>query len=217
MRLAARSDLRFVESGDDLIRLLLESLSRFQADLQGELRTVVGLWNESTTGNDPKGENHLANAIALHLRQDLAGRQIIIGRELILQVGILGAAGGLRTDIDVVAIGKKDPHRSIDRVRAVIEVKGSWNPSVNTALSTQLVQQYMKPHGIQNGLYVVGYYTCDSWKQGAKSSRSKSLGTKEKLETILEMQAVQHSNALHRVRAVVLDTSLPSQPAESGV
>ena len=209
MRVAERAELRLVESGSDLLDVLKESLERLQQDLQGELRAVVGLWNESEQGNVPKREEHLANAIARHFRQDLRDRQLVIGRELILQVGILGGASGQRTDIDVVANSRPGSNRMTEQIRVTIEVKGSWNPSVPTAMKDQLVLQYLDPHSIPNGLYVVGQFACSSWRRGSALARSLKLGTVEALVTTLSNQAMSLTTAMRNVRAFVLDASLP--------
>jgi hypothetical protein len=211
MRLVERGELRLIESGLDLVSLVVDSLARFQDDLRGELRAVVGLWNESLSGNTPKGEEHLANAIARHLRQDLRDRQVVIGRELILQIGVLGGAKGKRTDIDIVATGRPNTNRTAEKLRLVIEVKGSWNPSVLTAMKDQLVDRYLDPHRIQNGLFVVGRYDCPLWRKGAKRARSARLGSVDALSTTLSAQAAAVTNAIRLVGAMVLDTSLPAR------
>jgi hypothetical protein len=212
MRLAERSDLRLVESGIQLLEVLEESLLRLEAELQGELRSVVGLWNESSAGNQPKSEGHLANEVVRHLRRDLQERRVVIGRELILQIGIVGGAAGLRTDIDVVAQSEVGTAHSEEVIRAVIEVKGSWNPDVSTAMNEQLVQDYMDPHRIRYGLYLVGYYTCGSWKMCAARSRSVRLGDKAALTATLIQQARGLTTPLRQVRAFVLNTALPDSP-----
>lgn len=214
MRLAERRDLRLAESGSQLLDVLLESLARLQQDLQGQWRSVVGLWNEDTAGNTPKREEHLSNEIARHLARDLAEQRLVIGRELVLQIGVLGAAEGLRTDIDVVANAAPGTNRSIEQLRVVIEVKASWNPEVLTAMEQQLVKKYLQPHRIRHGLYLVGDYTCGSWKAGRQRQRSQALGGRSALTKILAEQAQSLTTPLLEVRSLVLDTSLPDAPGK---
>jgi hypothetical protein len=135
----------------------------------------------------------------------------VVGRELILQVGIGGGAAGLRTDIDVVANATSGTDRAVQQVRAVIEVKGSWNPEVLTALHDQLVAQYLEPHAIRYGLYLVGDFTCELWTQSPGKSRSVALGGRVALSAELARQAQAATNGIREVRARVLDTSLPAQ------
>lgn len=209
MRLAESPDLRLVESGTQLLDIIEESLARLQQELQGQWRAVVGLWNESKDGNSPKAEEHLSNEVARYLNRDLADRRLVIGRELVLQVGVVGGATGLRTDIDVVANATSGTNRTIEQIRAVIEVKGSWNAEVSTAMKHQLVDKYLDPHGIRHGIYLVGDYSCESWRPSAASRRSKGLGGKAAVMEMLTGQAHVLTTPLREVRAVVLDTSLP--------
>ncbi len=215
LQLAERADLRLVESGADLLSLLRESVDRFQDDLQGELRSVTGLWNEGSRRNSPKGEEHLTNAIARHLRQDLQGRRIVVGRELILQIGVSGGAPGRRTDIDVVAVAREGAERISRDIRAIIEVKGSWNPSVRASMKTQLVNGYLDPQRIPVGLFIVGQYACSAWRPEARKTRSASLGAVRILQGVLDAQAASLTNAVRLVAAVVLDTSLPGRPRQT--
>lgn len=211
MRLAERQDLRIVESSNQLLDVICESLAKLQDELQGELRSVVGLWNEGKSGNDPKSEEHFSNEIARHLKRDLADRGAVIGRELRIQLGIPGGAGGLRTDIDVQAPAVRAARASGDVPRVIVEVKGSWNPQVKTAMQQQLVESYLDPHKVNAGLYVVGHFTCGSWVQGRKYKQSVGCGAKSELEGMLQRQAKELTNAIREVRVIVLDTSLPDR------
>jgi hypothetical protein len=185
MRLAERSELRLIESGFDLLNRVRTSLARFQDDLRGELRAVVGLWNESPRGNTPKGEEHLANAIARHLRQDLRDRQIVIGRELILQVGVLGGAKGQRTDIDVRAWSSQHP------------------PNDGEVASRHRGERFME-------FICLDGHEGPSWRSDANRARSARLGSVEALSARLSAQAADLSNAMRLVQSLVLDTSLPA-------
>jgi hypothetical protein len=210
MRLAEHQDLRIVESSTQLLDVVCESLVKLQDELQGELRSVVGLWNEANGGNDPKSEEHLSNEIARHLKRDLADRRVVIGRELRIQIGIPGAAGGLRTDIDVQAPAMRSGRASGEVPRVIIEVKGSWNPQVKTAMRDQLVRTYLEPHKVSGGLYVVGHYTCNSWVTGRRYKQSVACGARSELQAALAQQATELTSAIREVRAIVLDTSLPN-------
>lgn len=217
VKLAEQRGTRLVESGTQLLDILEESIERFQHELQGELRSVVGLWNEGSGGNRPKPEAHLSNEITRHLRRDLVARQVVIGRELMMQVGIEDGAPGLRTDIDVVARAAPGSNRAIESIRAVIEVKGSWNAEVMRALKDQLVDRYLDPHHIRSGLYLVGWYTCGSWREGRDRRRSELLGDRETVQASLTAQAVGVTSSVREVRAFVLNVSLPDKAGPAAV
>ena len=217
MALAGTPHLRLVESGGQLLDLVVESLGRLQQELQGQWRSVVGLWDERAKGRwVPKQESHLAHELARHLQRDLGDRGVVIGRELVLQIGISGGAGGLRTDIDVTATALEATRRAVRQVRVVIEVKGSWHPDVLTALRRQMVDQYMTPHGVRQGLYVVGEYTCASWVNSASKRRSIRLGGPEALAHAIKQQAAAVTNEMREVRATVLNVALPAARRSSG-
>lgn len=209
MRLAERTDLRIVESSGQLLDVISESLVRLQDELQGEWRSVVGLWNESKGGSTPKSEEHLSNEVARHLKRDLAAKGVAIGRELQVQILVPGGAPGLRTDIDVQAPAIAASERKMEVPRVIVEVKGSWNAGLSQAMRTQLVETYLDPHKVRGGIYLVGYFTCESWKKGHQRRQSASCGTLREVQVALSGQAAQLTNALREVRAVVLDVRLP--------
>lgn len=209
VRLAERSDLRLVESSAQLLDVIIESLTRLQGELQGEWRSVVNLWNEAKSGNEPKSEEHLSQEVARHLKRDLKERGVVVGRELQIQMLVHGGAGGLRTDIDVQAPTSSVGNRSVELPRAIIEVKGSWNPEVPSAMQEQLVDRYLDPQHVRAGLFLVGYFTCKSWVKGRRYRESCRRGSQAELEAMLRQQAAGLTNAMRVVRACVLNTSLP--------
>lgn len=236
MEMAIQPHLRQVQSGGQLLDILEESLDRLQRDLQGELRSVVGLWDQqrprgtrytSARANGqatkrlpatwrPKDEGHLANEVARHLRRDLAERGVIVGRELVVQVGTPGGAPGLRTDLEIRARPAGESVGTIPDIRVIIEVKGSWNREVLTAMKAQLVEDYLDAHHVRHGIYLVGAYTCDAWENSAEKSQSARLGTRAELTHDLREQARALSNPLRDVRAVVLNVALPAAQPRSG-
>jgi len=231
MAMAEQPHLRQVRSSEQLLDILEESLDRLQRDLQGELRSVVGLWDEqrprprraaagrmsrgaakrATSTWRPKDEGHLANEIARHLRRDLGERGVIVGRELVVQVGISGGAPGLRTDLDIRARPAGASAATVPDIRVIIEVKGSWNREVLTAMRTQLVEDYLNSLDVRHGIYLVGAYTCDAWEESEEKRRSARLGSRAELQCRLSEQALELSSPLRQVRAVVLQMSLPAE------
>ncbi len=200
MSLVRSNEVRLVRNGDELTTLLLESLRRLEAKLQGEVAAATDLWDEKPRWR-PKGEERLSDYIVRHLREDLAERGIVANREVKITRG--------RTDIhvDAVALPGGDGYATAS---AVIEVKGCWNTDLDTAMKEQLVDHYLAGGGRSHGIYVVGWFMCSRWDDDdyRKSNASKH-------ESIQAMMASLHKQAAElsvggiSVRAVVLDASLP--------
>jgi hypothetical protein len=164
--LAARPELRFVESGEQLLRVIGESLERAQEELQGETPAVRDLWNDLGRRGDvrhytPKSENELSDWLARFMRRDLAGRRIVVNREVEISRPA-GAALGERTDIHVTAVSS-DPERP-SHIRAIVEVKGCWHRELRTALETQLIARYLRGTDNRYGFYVAGWFTSERWE-----------------------------------------------------
>ena len=119
-------------------------------------------------------------------------------------------------DVRAPALGARDDGGRGPEPRAIIEVKGSWNPEVPTAMGAQLVRDYLEPHGVRAGLYVVGWYSCTAWASNSGKSRSDALGPLPVLRATLNAQATGLTTPLRDVRAVVLDATLPDAPAPAG-
>lgn len=206
---------RLVRDGEQLLSIVVESLGRYQRYLQGDLPAVVDLWDYSTKSRPrPRDEGHFADHIARFLKSDLEGRGIAVGCELVVRRGGKGRAAGLRTDIYVTAavasaVGADRTDGEIASV--VIEVKGSWHDEVLSAMRTQLVEGYLREHaGTRFGIYVVGDFTCDAWVNCVGLRRSRALGGIDVLRQRLDTGAMELSRDGVRIRAVVLDTSLPT-------
>ncbi len=202
---------RLVRDVDQLLDLVVESLNRYQRELKGDLPAVVNLWDYSTENKPrPRDEGHFADDVARFLKKDLEGRGIAVGCELVVRRGGKGRPSGLRTDIYVNATLAASNGAEGDVASIVIEVKGSWHDEVLTAMRTQLVEGYLREHaGTRRGIYLVGDYTCDHWVAGSALNRSKALGGVAALQKRLDAQAEELSTGGARVRAIVLDTSLP--------
>jgi hypothetical protein len=220
LTLAERREARRVESGRQLLDVVTESLRRLEHELQGELREVDLLW-ERWSGRQrqrPRNEEALSNHVARHLRRDLAQRNVVIGRELVVQTGVVGAVRGDRTDLDVHATTDRGADTASSTVRAIVEVKGSWNRDLYSAMEHQLVARYLDPLGIQHGMYLIGYFTCSSWDPADhRRSASQQNGTPSQVRTRLESQATQLSSGAREVRVTILDYTLPVRPPRRGV
>jgi hypothetical protein len=217
LQLTRDPDARLVRNGADLLDVLEESLSRLESRLQGETPAAIDLWNDAAKGPAettkkgkvfrPKNEPALSDYIKRHLDLDLRERGVIINREVEIRPP-LGGAKGERTDVHVnVAAPTGEPGVS-EKVTAIIEVKGCWNPELNDAMKTQLVQRYLKDNECRHGLYLIGWCMCDQWDAG-DDRRGRTPGTTiaQARERFLQ-QAAALSTDGREIRAVVLNAAL---------
>jgi len=77
---------------------------------------------------------------------------------------------------------------------------------------TQLVDRYLNDN-TQYGLYIIGWFNCKQWD--SKDSRKPPVSNIEKARAKFEAQAADLSKQGLKIKAVVLDTSLRSQPDKS--
>jgi hypothetical protein len=200
---------RLVGSGTQLLEVLLESLERLQAELHGETPALKFLWNESKAGSEPdytpKEENDLSDWIKHHLVKDLAGRRIVVNREVEIRA-TEPARKGQRTDLLVEAIARS-PEGWEERVSVIIEVKGCWHRDLWRAMRDQLVERYLAENSCQQGIYLVGWYACDAWDKTTPNPAEGGRPTLERARRILEEQAGELSREGVQVRAFVLDAA----------
>jgi len=208
IKLAGDSETRLVQSGDQLLEVLIESLERLEAKLQGETPAAQFLWDKISHGvYRPKDENSFSDYVKLHLEEDLRQRGIVANREVQIRRGT-GGASGESTDIHVDAVSPDGPGGAYDKVSVIIEAKGCWHPELETAMRTQLVERYLKDNQCQHGLYVVGWFNCPQWDP--EDSRHKQAPKHDIAEARrrFEAQAVELSQGAVRVKASVIDTAL---------
>jgi hypothetical protein len=201
---------RFVESGEQLLDAVLESLTHLQTELHDELAAVGDLWNSNNKDWWPKQEEDVSDYIARFLRKDLVERGIIVNREVQIRRGRRGEMAGQNTDIHVDSTPSDDAQAAhYGSIRLVIEVKGSWNDGLMTDMKDQLRDRYLKNNRCRIGLYVVAYFKADRWvATDSRRSKSDALDFDE-LQQRLSEQAVDISGGA-TLRSFVLDASLNS-------
>jgi hypothetical protein len=196
---------RFIESGEDLQAAIVESLRRLGAELtRTETPMAEFLWNDCPGCKRrfrSKDESALSNLVKRHLVLDLAGRGIVVNREV--EVRRSGSGVGQRTDIHVCAVRPGAPVEEARSLTVIIETKKCSNAELMTAMRGQLVDDYLKPLGLRHGVYLVGRF--DNPANRCCSARK----TLQVLCAELEAQAKSVAPD-YRVTAVVLDTALPS-------
>jgi len=203
LRMASNDQVRLVQSGHQLLEVLVESLKRLEEKLQGETPAARFLWDKTNRNvYKPKDENSFSDYVKIHLDEDLTEKGVIVNREVQIH-------RGERTDIHVDAV-TRDPHReAYDSVTAVIEVKGCWNPELNRAMETQLMARYLKNNRCQYGLYLVGWFNCDKWDDTDYRKQRAPKLSKDEGQRQLDDQADKLSQRGTRIRALVINAALP--------
>lgn len=202
LEMARARDVRLVQSGDQLLEVIIESLKRFEAKLHGETPAIRTIWDRVRRDvYRPIDENEFSDQVKIHLDEDLRQRGIIVNREVRIH-------RGERTDIHVDAVMQNQNGEGFDSITVIIEVKGCWHPELNQAMETQLVNRYLKDNRCQYGLYLVGWFNCELWdNQDYRKGRVPEL-TLDEAEQQFNTQAAELSQGDTRIRAVVMDTAL---------
>lgn len=166
LRIVNDSQLRLVQSGDQLLEVVVESLKHLEAKFRDEIPAWRDVWDRvmpvgrsadtgSRSRNKPKyrpiDENEFSDHVTRHLLTELKQRGIIANREVVIRKGE-------RTDIHIDATIYYENRQIYDSVSVIIEVKGCWNRDLQTAMREQLVDRYLKDNHCQYGLYLIGWF-----------------------------------------------------------
>jgi hypothetical protein len=197
MRLAAEDQARFVDSEEELARLVVESLRLLERELQGEDELVATLWNTRRGDVRPKDERSLSQTVRRHLARQLSSRGVVVNREV--EVGNI-------SELDV-RVSAARPGRA-DVLNVVVEVKGCWNRELLEAMKSQLSDRYMPDARSTQGIYVVGGFLCDVWtKDDYRKSDARTNENKDYRSTLSE-QAASLSKDGRKICFVCLDATL---------
>jgi hypothetical protein len=213
LKIARDPRQRVVESGTQLLEVIVESLTRLAAELQGETPAAPDLWDQTAPGVfKPKEENRLSDYLTRHLRRDLPG--IIINREVEIRPSLVprrtarGPSPGERTDLKVEVVATASTKESVRTLAVLIEVKGCWNSAVMTATRTQLRDRYLRDNPCRTGLYVVGWFDCPQWSREDQRRRKVPAMSMDELRQALARQAADLSSGQMTLRSFVLDATL---------
>ncbi|MFF0163620.1 hypothetical protein ACFYRY_39740 [Streptomyces sp. NPDC005263] len=210
IRLADTAQLRWIADERHLLDIVLESLDRFAKALHRPNGLIVALWNRARAGVNhtewwPCWEEDFSDIVASFLLQDIGGHRVVINREV--QVRRPGFPG-LRTDIQIEAPALEGAGN--DPIKVVIECKGCWNDSLDTALANQLVAGYLQAPRTA-GVFLTAYFHCDRWGV-AKQRKCPAVG-----HSLAEVRQYQEKEAEAQrqkedvsVIAVTLDCALPA-------
>jgi hypothetical protein len=195
--LAENRRARLVQSGSQLLEAITDSLAALQEKLRGERQMAQFLWD----GDKPKREEAISEWVAAHLESDLKQRGVMVGREV--QIHIYD-----KTDIHVTAVTRSKRSEALDQTKVIIEVKGCWHREVKTAMKDQLLDRYLADNDGRHGLYVVGWFSLDSWSESDKRRKQVRFPNRESLEACMAKQAQALSNNGHLIQASVMDFSV---------
>jgi hypothetical protein len=200
MQLLRCADARLIRNSDDLLDVIVSELHQLQHEItnNGSFRD---LWNYSSDGKShPKIEDDISDWIRRQLERRITP-STIIDREI--QV-LRRKQAGIGTRIDLTATAATTaPGREIARI--IIEAKLVNNDELMTSLETQLLQRYLKPAGLERGIYLV-YWVAPDQRPAGWTSRPVD---KSALQRELEDQAASFAGAGIKVRPVLLDISRP--------
>ena len=198
LQMAIDSKSGLVQSGEQLLRAINESLKQLETKLQSGTAAAWELWDEKPICK-PKREERLAQKVEAHLNETLTCRGIVANREVVVRRG--------RTDIHVDAVRKSPDGDVYDRVTVIIEVKGCWHRDLKTAMNTQLVARYLSENQCDYGLYLVGWFICDQWASESRKSRTPKWSLQE-AQAFFDEQAKQCSRDGKLTKAFVLNAAL---------
>lgn len=202
LKIARDREKRLVQSEDQLLEVLIESLERLEKKLHGETPAVQFLWDKTCRDTyQPKDEKSFSDYVKIHLDEDLRQRGIIVNREVEIH-------RGERTDIHVDAIVRSSQGEVYDSITAIIEVKGCWNTKLNHEMKTQLVDRYLKDNRCQHGLYLVGWFNCNQWDSEDYRKGQVPKISIDEARRQFDDQAASLSQQGLRIKAFVIDTAL---------
>jgi len=202
LEIAGDSQKCLVQSGDQLLDVLIESLKRLEEELQGETPAARDIWDRTDTNMyKPIGENGFSEYVKRHFDKDLKKRGVISNREVEIH-------RWERTDIHVDAVVRGSNGKNHDSVSVIIEVKGCWHKERNTAMKTQLVDRYLKDNPCQHGMYLVGWFNCDQWDDEDYRKKGCPKYSIDKARKQFDAQAAELSQQGTRIKAFVMNTAL---------
>jgi hypothetical protein len=201
LSLVTEKQFHLVQNGDELLEVLIESLSRVKAKLQGETPSSRDIWDQASKKYRPIGENDFSDYIKRFLDDDLKAKGVVVNREVRIH-------RGEKTDIHVDAISQAPNGKSYDTITAIIEVKGCWHTELFQAMETQLVGKYLKDNHCQHGLYLVGWFNCENWDDEDYRKGQAPKMTMGEAQECLDSQAASLSEGGLEIKALVINAAL---------
>ena len=208
LALTTCAQARFVQSGEQLVEVIIESLRRLEEALQGETPAARDIWDKVAKNKyKPVDENAFSDYVKRHLDSDLKKEGIIVNREVEIRRGE-GLGTGERTDIHVDAIVKKEQGQVFDILTVIIETKGCWNKALDTAMKTQLSDRYLLENPCNHGIYLVGWFDCIQWDDNDDRKKEMPKKTIREVKEQFDNQVEELSGTEKSIRAFVMNTAL---------
>lgn len=193
---------RLVNSDAQLLEVVLDALVVIQRRLTGETPESHLLWD--TRSGRPKSEDDISDYLLNRLRDLLAGRGVVVNREV--QVRRSGAGIGERTDLRIDA-APPDATAENPTISLAIEVKGAWNRQLLSSLRSQLVDRYMRDLNIHRGVYLVVWPDLASWTSTDGDRTTVERRPREQTHRALVADATTVAVDGYDVAVVALDVS----------
>lgn len=210
LQLVFDREKRLVQSGEQLLDVLIESLDRLEIELQGETSAGRDIWDKNSGNSNsfrPIDENAFSDYVKRFLDRDLKSRGIIANREVELRRGS-GGNPGERTDIHVDAVIQLPTGEIYDSITVIIEAKGCWHPELQTAMESQLVNRYLADNTCKYGLYLIGWFSCPQWDSKDLRNKKTPQMNIDEAKIHFDCQAEMLSTSGNVVRAYVMNTAL---------
>lgn len=193
---------RLVRSETELANVIIESIERLEAKLQGETPAAFDLWN--TSPYRPKTENECSNYVVRHLRDDLKERGVILAREVEIRP-TASPGSGERTDIHVDVAADVDGRTQT--LSVIVEVKGCWNRGIPADMTEQLARRYLRDNATGTGVFLVAWFQCSVWDSSDYRKQDCS-GDRAALATALMTEAAGLRSEGFDIRPAVLNCTL---------
>ncbi|WP_139488089.1 NACHT domain-containing protein [Brevibacillus dissolubilis] len=205
--LADHAGFGLVQSGEQLLDILIEVFNKIQEDLNGQTPEIGTLWDEwgkrGEKKSKPISENDFSDFITRHLQRELERKGVIINREVEIKSSRY-KYGGERTDIHVNAVTKDRTNDQFKNITVIIEVKGNWHPDLKTAMENQLAERYLKGNHHQYGLYLVGWFESNYWIDEDRKKKVPKM-TIDQAREFFNGQATNLSKNGLKIRPFVMD------------
>lgn len=205
LSLFLRPETILIESGQDLLDAILQSLKSLDSLFQGETPMAIYLWNERNNKGvnlyRPKDENRLSDYVKAHLEKELKQKGIVVNREVEIR-------RGEETDIRIDALKKTTDNHTFDVITVIIETKGCWNRELTTAMKTQLRDRYLKNNGHRFGLYLIGWFKCGKWDKTDHRYKASPNYSLNKAKSKFESQSASLCTEEILLKSYILNLSI---------